>query len=159
MEGFKFSTIEEAVADLRAGKMIIAVDDPDRENEGDLICAAEHATLENVNFMASYAKGLICMPMSKALTTKLGLEQMVTHNTDNHCTAFTVSIDRYFGVGTFHDGHEERRGRCQTVRFPASGAYVSFGGESRRGTRTYGTYRSYRRSDAYCPAQGMWLVL
>ena len=93
MEGFKFSTIEEAVADLRAGKMIIAVDDPDRENEGDLICAAEHATLENVNFMSSYAKGLICMPMSKALTTKLGLEQMVANNTDNHCTAFTVSID------------------------------------------------------------------
>ena len=73
--------------------MIIAVDDPDRENEGDLICAAEHATLENVNFMASYAKGLICMPMSKAMTNKLGLEQMVTTNTDNHCTAFTVSID------------------------------------------------------------------
>lgn len=93
MEDFKFSTIEEAVADLRAGKMIIAVDDPDRENEGDLICAAEHATLENVNFMASYAKGLICMPMSKELTGKLGLEQMVTNNTDNHCTAFTVSID------------------------------------------------------------------
>ena len=93
MEEFKFSTIEEAVADLRAGKMIIAVDDPDRENEGDLICAAEFATLENVNFMASYAKGLICMPMSKALTTKLGLEQMVANNTDNHCTAFTVSID------------------------------------------------------------------
>lgn len=78
---------------MRAGKMIIAVDDPDRENEGDLICAAEHATLENVNFMASYAKGLICMPMSRELTSKLGLEQMVTNNTDNHCTAFTVSID------------------------------------------------------------------
>ena len=93
MEELKFSTIEEAVADLRAGKMIIAVDDPDRENEGDLICAAEHATLENVNFMASYAKGLICMPMSSEMTTKLGLEQMVTNNTDNHCTAFTVSID------------------------------------------------------------------
>lgn len=93
MEDFKFSTIEEAVADLRAGKMIVAVDDPDRENEGDLICAAEHATLENVNFMASYAKGLICMPMSRELTAKLGLEQMVTNNTDNHCTAFTVSID------------------------------------------------------------------
>lgn len=93
MEDFKFSTIEEAIADLRAGKMIIAVDDPDRENEGDLICAAEHATLENVNFMASYAKGLICMPMSRELTAKLGLEQMVTNNTDNHCTAFTVSID------------------------------------------------------------------
>ncbi|MDE6451307.1 MAG: bifunctional 3,4-dihydroxy-2-butanone-4-phosphate synthase/GTP cyclohydrolase II, partial [Odoribacter sp.] len=93
MEEFEFSTIEEAVADLRAGKMIVAVDDPDRENEGDLICAAEHATLENVNFMASYAKGLICMPMSRELTAKLGLEQMVTNNTDNHCTAFTVSID------------------------------------------------------------------
>lgn len=93
MEDFKFSTIEEAIADLRAGKMIIAVDDPDRENEGDLICAAEHATLENVNFMASYAKGLICMPMNRELTMKLGLEQMVTNNTDNHCTAFTVSID------------------------------------------------------------------
>lgn len=93
MEEFKFSTIEEAVADLRAGKMTIAVDDPDRENEGDLICAAEHATLENVNFMASYAKGLICMPMSRELTAQLGLEQMVTNNTDNHCTAFTVSID------------------------------------------------------------------
>ena len=93
MDEFKFSTIEEAVEDLKAGKMIIAVDDPDRENEGDLICAAEHATLENVNFMASYAKGLICMPMSKAMTNKLGLEQMVATNTDNHCTAFTVSID------------------------------------------------------------------
>lgn len=93
MEEFEFSTIEEAIADLRAGKMIVAVDDPDRENEGDLICAAEHATLENVNFMASYAKGLICMPMSRELTAKLGLEQMVTNNTDNHCTAFTVSID------------------------------------------------------------------
>lgn len=93
MEDFKFSTIEEAIDDLRAGRMIIAVDDPDRENEGDLICAAEHATLENVNFMASYAKGLICMPMSRELTARLGLEQMVTNNTDNHCTAFTVSID------------------------------------------------------------------
>ncbi len=93
MEDFKFNTIEEAVADLHAGKIIIATDDPDRENEGDLICAAEFATLENVNFMASYAKGLICMPMSRELTDKLGLQQMVANNTDNHCTAFTVSID------------------------------------------------------------------
>lgn len=93
MEDFKFNTIEEAVADLRAGKIIIVTDDPDRENEGDLICAAEFATLENVNFMASYAKGLICMPMSRELTDKLGLQQMVANNTDNHCTAFTVSID------------------------------------------------------------------
>jgi len=89
----RFNTIEEAIEDLRNGKMIIVVDDPDRENEGDLICAAEFATTENVNFMASYAKGLICMPMSKELTHKLKLNQMVTDNTDNHCTAFTVSID------------------------------------------------------------------
>ena len=89
----RFNTIEEAIEDLRNGKMIIVVDDPDRENEGDLICAAEFATTENVNFMASYAKGLICMPMSKELTRKLKLNQMVTENTDNHCTAFTVSID------------------------------------------------------------------
>ena len=92
-ERFTFNTIEEAIEDLKAGKMIVAVDDPDRENEGDLICAAEFATLENVNFMASQAKGLICMPMSRDLTRKLGLEQMVAHNTDNHATAFTVSID------------------------------------------------------------------
>ncbi len=89
----RFNTIEEAIEDLRNGKMIIVIDDPDRENEGDLICAAEFATVENVNFMASYAKGLICMPMSKELTHKLKLNQMVTENTDNHCTAFTVSID------------------------------------------------------------------
>ena len=88
-----FNTIEEALEDLRAGKMIIVVDDPDRENEGDLICAAEFATVENVNFMASYGKGLICMPMSSEICKRLKLNQMVTENTDNHCTAFTVSID------------------------------------------------------------------
>ena len=88
-----FNTIEEALDDLRNGKMIIVVDDPDRENEGDLICAAEFATVENVNFMATYGKGLICMPMNRELTNKLKLNQMVTENTDNHCTAFTVSID------------------------------------------------------------------
>ncbi len=93
MEETKFNTIEEALADLQAGKIIVTVDDPDRENEGDLVCAAEFATLENVNFMASYAKGLICMPMSRDLTEKLNLQQMVANNTDNHATAFTVSID------------------------------------------------------------------
>lgn len=88
-----FNTIEEALEDLKAGKIVLVIDDPDRENEGDCICAAEFATTENVNFMATYAKGLICMPMSEALTEKLGLEQMVEKNTDNHETAFTVSID------------------------------------------------------------------
>lgn len=90
---FKFSTIEEVLEDLRQGKMILVTDDEDRENEGDLICAAEFATTENVNFMATYGKGLICMPMSAEYCQKLGLQQMVVNNTDNHETAFTVSID------------------------------------------------------------------
>ena len=87
------ASIDEALDELRAGRVILVIDDPDRENEGDLICAAEHATTENVNLMASDAKGLICMPMSHDMTVKLGLEQMVNNNTDNHSTAFTVSID------------------------------------------------------------------
>ncbi len=89
----RFNTIEEALEDLRQGKIILAVDDPDRENEGDFICAAQFATTENVNFMASYGKGLICMPMSEKYIKQLDLPQMVTQNTDNHETAFTVSID------------------------------------------------------------------
>ena len=90
---FQYNTIEEALEDLRQGKMILCTDDPDRENEGDLICAAELATTENVNFMATHGKGLICMPMSYGYVQKLQFPQMVTRNTDNHETAFTVSID------------------------------------------------------------------
>ena len=89
----QYNTIEEALEDLRNGKIILVTDDPDRENEGDMICAAEFATQENLNFMACYAKGLICTPMSIELAAKLGLPQMVSENTDNHSTAFTVSID------------------------------------------------------------------
>ena len=88
-----FATIEQALEDLKQGKIILVTDDPDRENEGDLICASKFATQENVNFMASYAKGLICMPMTKELCQRLNLTQMVEKNTDNHETAFTVSID------------------------------------------------------------------
>lgn len=90
---FEFNKVEEALQDLREGKIIIVTDDEDRENEGDFICAAEFATTENVNFMATHAKGLICMPMSKEICDKLQLTQMVSNNTDNHSTAFTVSID------------------------------------------------------------------
>ena len=90
---YKYNTIEEAVEALRAGEIILVTDDPDRENEGDMICAAQFATTENVNFMAAHAKGLICMPMSAELCDRLHLHQMVDYNTDNHCTAFTVSID------------------------------------------------------------------
>lgn len=93
MSEYKFNTIEEILDDIRNGKNIVLIDAEDRENEGDVICAAQYATLENVNFMASHAKGLICMPMSREYTEKLQLPQMVAHNTDNHCTAFTVSID------------------------------------------------------------------
>lgn len=88
-----FDTIEQALEDLRNGKVILCTDDESRENEGDLICAAEFATTENVNLMASEAKGLICMPMSSEYIKKLGLSPMVAHNTDNHETAFTESID------------------------------------------------------------------
>lgn len=89
----QYNTIEEALQDLRDGKIILCTDDPDRENEGDMICAAEFATPANINLMASRAKGLICTPMSYAIAHKLGLPQMVEENTDNHSTAFTVSID------------------------------------------------------------------
>ena len=88
-----FHTIEEALEDLRRGKIILVTDDEDRENEGDFICAAQFATTENINFMATHGKGLICMPMSEEYVEKLILPQMVENNTDNHETAFTVSID------------------------------------------------------------------
>ena len=88
-----FNTIEEALQDLRNGRVILVTDDEDRENEGDMIGAAEFATTENVNLMASVAKGLICMPMSEEFCRKLQIPQMVSENTDNHETAFTVSID------------------------------------------------------------------
>lgn len=89
----EFNTVEECIEALRNGEIVLVTDDTDRENEGDCICAARHATCENVNFMATHAKGLICMPMSAAWCRKLDLPQMVVDNTDNHSTAFTVSID------------------------------------------------------------------
>ncbi len=89
----EYNTVEEALEELKKGKIILVTDDPERENEGDFICAAQHATTENINFMAMYGKGLICMPMSKEYVEKLKIPQMVQQNTDNHETAFTVSID------------------------------------------------------------------
>ena len=88
-----FQTIEEGLEALKNGGLVLVTDDPDRENEGDLICAAQFATTENVNFMATYGKGLICMPMTEEYVKKLQIPQMVSQNTDNHETAFTVSID------------------------------------------------------------------
>lgn len=93
MKDFTYNTIEEAIEALRAGKIILVTDDPDRENEGDMICAGEFATTDNINFMAKYARGLICTPISGEIANRLGLPPMVSENTDNHETAFTVSID------------------------------------------------------------------
>ena len=89
----KFATVEEAIDEIRNGKMIIVVDDEDRENEGDIIVAAEKCTADHVNFMATYAKGLICTPVEGYILDRLKIGQMVTNNTDNHETAFTVSVD------------------------------------------------------------------
>jgi 3,4-dihydroxy 2-butanone 4-phosphate synthase/GTP cyclohydrolase II len=88
-----FSSIADALRDLAAGKIILVIDDPDRENEGDFVCAAQFATTENINFMAIHGRGLICMPMSREFVKKLQIPQMVMENTDNHETAFTVSVD------------------------------------------------------------------
>lgn len=93
MAEHKYAAIEEAIKELREGRIILCTDDPERENEGDMICAARFATQKNINFMASKAKGLICTPMSAGVARRLGLPPMVSENTDNHETAFTVSID------------------------------------------------------------------
>jgi len=90
---FQFNTIDEALEELRNGKIILVTDDENRENEGDFICAAQFATTENVNFMAIHGKGLICMPLSEGLCNKLQFPQMVQNNTDAHSTAFTISVD------------------------------------------------------------------
>ena len=115
-----------ALEALRQGRLILVTDDKDRENEGDLICAAEHATPENLNFMATYGRGLICMPMEAELAKRLHLHPMVSENTDPHATAFTVSIDHvsnstgisaydrsatrvgivHLGIGAFHRAHQ-----------------------------------------------------
>lgn len=106
-----FAKIEEAIEDIKQGKMVVVVDDEERENEGDLIVAAETVTPADINFMATYAKGLICMPIDGKRLENLGIEQMVANNTDNHETAFTVSVDAYdteTGISAFE--------RCHTVK-------------------------------------------
>lgn len=106
-----FATIEEAIEEIKTGHMIVVVDDEDRENEGDLIIAAETVTPADINFMATYAKGLICMPIDGKRLDELDIMPMVTNNTDNHETAFTVSVDAYdteTGISAYE--------RCHTVK-------------------------------------------
>lgn len=108
----ELNSIEEVVEDLKKGKCVVIMDDENRENEGDVICAAEFATTENVNFMASYARGLICMPMAPEYTDKLHLPQMCITNTDNHCTAFSVSVDHVStttGISAYERGITARK--------------------------------------------------
>lgn len=100
MSEFKFNTIEEAIEDIREGKMVIVVDDEDRENEGDLVIAAEKVTPEAINFMAKYGRGLICMPIIRERLEELRIPLMVTENTDPHETAFTVTVDAKHGTTT-----------------------------------------------------------
>ena len=107
----EFATVEQAIDDIKNGKMVVVVDDEDRENEGDLIVAAETVTPEDINFMATYAKGLICTPIDGKRLDELGIAQMVQNNTDNHETAFTVSVDAFdtsTGISAFE--------RCQTIK-------------------------------------------
>ena len=92
-ENFKLNTIQEALEDLRAGRVLICVDDEDRENEGDFICAAETITAETVNFMARHGRGLICCPLTRERCAELKLDMMVGENTSLHSTPFTVSVD------------------------------------------------------------------
>ena len=109
---FQYNTVEEGLDALRRGEIILVTDDPERENEGDLICAAEFADTANVNFMAAYGRGLICMPVSAEIAERLNLAQMVSHNTDNHQTAFTVSIDHVdttTGISAVERGLTARR--------------------------------------------------
>lgn len=106
-----FATVEQAIEDIKYGKMVVVVDDEDRENEGDLIVAAATVKPEDINFMAKYAKGLICTPIDGKRLDELNIGQMVVNNTDNHETAFTVSIDAYHtetGISAFE--------RCQTIK-------------------------------------------
>lgn len=108
----ELNSIEEVLADLAAGKVVVMLDNEDRENEGDVICASEFATTENVNFMAKYARGLICMPMDDSYVEKLNLPQMCITNTDNHCTAFTVSVDHAStttGISAYERGITARK--------------------------------------------------
>ena len=121
-----FATIEQAIDDIKRGKMVVVIDDEDRENEGDLIVAAETVTPADINFMATYAKGLICTPIDGKRLDELGIGQMVANNTDNHETAFTVSIDGFdtdTGISAYESCHTiklllEKNTKASTFRKP-----------------------------------------
>ena len=122
---FQYDSVEDALEALKNGEVILVTDDEDRENEGDFICSAQAATTENVNLMAKYARGLICMPMSRELAGKLNFYPMVEQNMDNHETAFTVSVD-YVGTTTGISA-KERGMTARLVSATAPGRKISAG--------------------------------
>ena len=151
---YPYNTIEEALEDLKAGKIILVTDDPDRENEGDMICAAEFATQENINFMAKPCQGFDLYPMSKELATNWDWRRWYPENTDNHSTAFTVSIDHkdtttgisaaersYTMMKCVEEGTKPEDLRRPGHVFPLTARKGGGVGEKR-------SYRSNRRSDA-----------
>ena len=106
MSEFEFDTIESAIEDIANGKMVVVVDDEDRENEGDLIMAAQYATPDAINFMIKYGRGLVCLPVAESILERLGIEDMVRDNRESQKTAFTVSVEAsaQHGVTTAVDG-------------------------------------------------------
>ena len=115
-----YSSIEEAVASIARGEMVLVVDDEHRENEGDLILAAEKVTAEHIAFMVRYTSGVICLPMTGERLDELGLPLMVLENTDSHQTAFTVSIDYAIGTTTGISAAD----RTATIRAAVSDAVL-----------------------------------
>ena len=137
-----FHRIEEALEDLKQGKVVIVCDDENRENEGDFIALAEYITPETINFMITHGRGLVCVPITEGYAERLQLEPMVAHNTDSHHTAFTVSID-HVSTTTGISAHE----RATTIREmlnPASKVLISI-------VRTYLSINCERR---WCLAPG-----
>src|SRR5256884_1025681 len=118
-ETFEFDAVDDVVADIASGKMVIVTDDADRENEGDLVMAAEKATAASVNFMAMHGRGLICVPISNGRAEQLGLKRMVAENREMYSTDFTVSVDAADGVTTGISAHDRAR-TIQVIANPIS---------------------------------------
>src|SRR6476469_964834 len=118
-EAFQFDTIDDVVSDIAKGKLVIVTDDADRENEGDLVMAAEKATPTAINFMAMHGRGLICVPISNARAEQLGLQRMVAQNREMYRTDFTVSVDAAHGVTTGISAHD-RAATITTIADPKS---------------------------------------
>lgn len=162
MEGF--ATVEEALEELRNGKLILVTDDEDRENEGDFICAAEFATTENINFMAMHGKGLICMPMSAEYVKSCIFRRWwkTIRTIINRVYGFRGlcgNNHRHFRCRAFHDRHALCGRGCKTGGFPASGTYVSASGKEERGVGEKRAYGSNRGSVPPGRLKRMWALL